>query len=272
VMMIHTRVGGGDRLGTIEKDIVKQIAYPKRHSALVSWLQHSSSTRVINALTMLFEVCCEIYDERIAAGMSEEEAHPVLLFDDVQDLIQNERLAANGGEEVFLHLSKLLATHVIDKQKVRAAVAGSSTELKHSSLNKGAKEKWWRYYELPDPDPQTVTAALQKKGFTADDAKQLIETCGTHLRLLEEPFAVGSALYVRKYLKEEQELACADVNWLLKALPSEADRRAVAAVLDRLAAASPSAAVPRDDLPASALESSHFSDVLYVTKEDHLRF
>lgn len=90
-----------------------------------------SSDRVCDTLRMLFDVLEQLHHERTqsAESIPRDEASPVLLVDEVQDLIKVSRLAAGGSRAVFNTLAQLLDMYCVDRGVVRAAVAGSSALL-----------------------------------------------------------------------------------------------------------------------------------------------
>lgn len=55
------------------------------------------SRRLEEAFELLFEAAEQLYHERLHQGISPAAAKPLLIFDGVQDLIKDERLAAAGG-------------------------------------------------------------------------------------------------------------------------------------------------------------------------------
>jgi hypothetical protein len=120
-----------------------------------------SSHRVCDALRLLFDVLEQLCHERAhAGGMSRDEAAPVLLLDEVQDLVKVSRLAGVGGRAVFNTVAQLLVMYCVDRRVVRAAVAGSSAALSVEFDRTVASGSRWRYYELCDPEKDAVLNAL----------------------------------------------------------------------------------------------------------------
>ena len=103
-------------------------------------------------------------------------------------------------------LARLLVTYGVDDHAVRAAVAGSSALLSVYFERTVASGGRWRYYELPDPEPEAVLRELRAHGYTAAEAEDMVALCGTRLRLLEEPLTCGaSAVGARAFM----DAACA---------------------------------------------------------------
>lgn len=176
------------------------------------------TSRLSTALSTLFEVSATLCHERVAAGLSREEAAPVLLFDEVQDLIRDDRLANAGGLAVFLALSKLLVMYGVDQRVVRTAVTGSSALLSVFFERTVARGGRWSFYELRDPDEGPVLAALCAGGYSPCDAADMVALCGTRLRLLEEPLAVGAAvLGAREFIAAAHTSAVAHFEDVLSA-------------------------------------------------------
>ena len=188
------------------RQIFPQIGFPLRRSILAEALdaglsllgkrakaELSTSTRdrLLAALRLLFEVCEELKLER-QKTMDPLSAAPVLLFDEVQDLVQDTRLRRAGGKLVLDMLGALIVGYCVDRRAVRAVVAGSSAELyfelaKSTPLH-GAR---WEYYDLQGPDKTAVVSALIARGYSAEEALSMVDLCGTRLRLLEEPLTRG---------------------------------------------------------------------------------
>lgn len=188
--------------------------------------------RTVTALRTLFEACEALCHERVAAGMSLEEAASVLVFDEVQDLMRDDRMARAGGRFVFRTLATLLVTYCVDRGAVRAAVAGSSALLSDAFDATVAAGFRWSYYELRDPERGVVQDALRARGYTAAEADAMVALCGTRLRLLQEPLAVGAeALGAEAFCAAARATAHAQYVKLL-ASASEAERRVLVGVLD----------------------------------------
>ena len=275
-----------------------QIGYPPRRSLIGAVLergftfmgQHSqaeltasdSGPRLIGALNVLFSVCAELRDERAAAGASVRDAAPVLLFDEVQDLIKDTRLKAAGGEAVFDALAALIVAHGVDRADVRAVVAGSSAELDFAFSKTVARGNRWQYYDLADPAPDVVVAQLAKRGYAEADARAMVALCGTRLRLLAQPLmfgtaAVGAAAFLDKAAATGLE-AFAKIFRLLDA-PSAAE---LVIVLDAVAACgAPGApagealhdlAQPTKESLPEAVRDMDMAPILYVDRTSRLYF
>jgi hypothetical protein len=193
------------------KQVFSQIGFPLRRSLIGGILSRGftvgvdrvqaelssaeTSDRLTTALGMLFEVCEELKLER-EKTMDSVDAAPVLLFDEVQDLIKDSRLKRAGGEYVLGKLGTLLVAYCVDRRAVRAAVSGSSAELSFAFAACSALHyARWAYYDLKDPDEAAVLAALTlTHGYSAEEARSMVDLCGTRLRLLESPLTQGKSL------------------------------------------------------------------------------
>ncbi len=263
------------RMELLASRVCEQVGFPTRHS-LIGWAmrrswtvsgQHISpllpaSSRLMDAFRMLFLASEEVFHERIAAGMEPDEAKCKLLFDEVQDLIKDERLMSVGGMEVFKDLAWLLVAYCVDRQAVAAVVAGSSALL-HEMFQRHtlASGNRWDIYQLPDPAEETVLAELERKGFSAADARRIVGTFGTRLRLLGKAMQTSAAsIDVDAWTRSALDIAARDIERLLSEVPS-ADAHQVAMLLDAIQKGDPAV---YSDLPASACRHEHFSKVLYV--------
>ena len=281
--------------------LYEQIGFPRRRSFLGALLsrgftlqgQHNqaeltapaSGPRIMKALTMLFDVCAELHKERMAAGLSASDAAPVLLFDEAQDLIKDERLARAGGHDVFAMLGTLLVAHGVDRQEVRSAVAGSSGALDFAfAASSPARGNRWSYYDLLDPLPSSVGAALQARGYTASEASDMVALCGTRLRLFQQPLALGAGVlsadaFLTRAITTGRE-AFAKVFRLL----NDRDALTLAHMLDAIAACDDAGAAgdavqegslpPRPTMEAlpSAVQRMDVATILYVDRSSKLFF
>ena len=189
--------------------VFRQIGYPVRRATVIAVpealkmkiitdfgfqveFESPTSGRLCKALDCLFEVLEQLHNERLLLGeVPHEEAAPVLLLDEVQDLIKSPRLANLGGKAVFNKLAQLLVMYCVDRRVVRAAVAGSSALLSVEFERTVASGSRWLYYELPDPDERAVLDALHAHGYSMSVARDLVRLCGTRLRLLEAAVRLG---------------------------------------------------------------------------------
>ena len=232
------------------------------------------TSRLSTALSTLFEVSAALCHERVAAGLSREDAAPVLLFDEVQDLIRDDRLANAGGLAVFLALSKLLVTYGLDQRVVRSAVTGSSALLSVAFECTVARGGRWSFYELRDPEEATVLDALHARGYSPRDAADMVALCGTRLRLLEGPLTAGAAMLgARQFMAAAQTSAMAHFADVLSA-GSVADAAVCTAALDAVQCFEEGA---RCDAPMlgrvfTAQHAAAASAVLYVRRDRTLAF
>ena len=238
-----------DMLGSTAVRIFEQIGFPTRRAVLQRLFERGISIRLhgieyemqeadrtacrlVQALEALFNAAASVGRERVAAGLSLWDAAPVLLFDEVQDLIRDDRLARAGGSLVFKALARLLVTHCVDGHAVRAAMSGSSALLSVFFDRTVASGFRLTTYSLPDPEPEVVLHALRACGYTADEAADMVALCGTRLRLLDGPLKQGAAsIGARAFMDAARATAKAHFADLLAAA-SAADARALVSTLD----------------------------------------
>ena len=191
------------------RQIFSQVGFPLRRSLIGSAFSRGfrlqegpvqaelsvvdTSSRLVLALRILFDVCEELQRER-QRTMSPLDAAPVLLFDEVQDLVKDARLARAGGRLILSVLGTLLVSYGVDRRAVRAVVTGSSAEVafafEECSPLRGAR---WVGHSLLDPEEGATRAALEARGYSAEEAQGMVDLCGTRLRLLERPLLQGAA-------------------------------------------------------------------------------
>ena len=191
------------------RQIFSQVGFPLRRSLIGSAFSRGfrlqegpvqaelsvvdTSSRLVLALRTLFDVSEELQRER-QRTMSPLDAAPVLLFDEVQDLVKDARLARAGGRLILSVLGTLLVSYGVDRRAVRAMVTGSSAEVafafEECSPLRGAR---WECHSLLDPEEGATRAALEARGYSAEEAQGMMDLCGTRMRLLERPLLRGAA-------------------------------------------------------------------------------
>ena len=191
------------------RQIFSQVGFPLRRSLIGSALSRGfrlqggpvqaelsvvdTSSRLVLALRILFDVSEELQRER-QRTMDPLDAAPVLLFDEVQDLVKDARLARAGGRLILSVLGTLLVSYGVDRRAVRAMVTGSSAEVafafEECSPLRGAR---WECHSLLDPEEGATRAALEARGYSAEEAQGMMDLCGTRMRLLERPLLRGAA-------------------------------------------------------------------------------
>ena len=238
-----------------------------------------SVPRLIGALTLLFSVCAELRNERAAAGVPALDAAPVLLFDEVQDLIKDSRLKSAGGEAVFDMLAALIVSHCVDRTDARAVVTGSSAELNFAFSETVARGNRWHHHDLADPAPGVVVAALIARGYAEADAHAMVALCGTRLRLLARPLALGAAdvraaAFLDRAAAAGSE-AFADTFKKLDRPSAAALARTLDAVAECGAGGAPADGAlvrpTKESLPA-AVRAIDIAPILYVDRESGLFF
>jgi len=239
-----------------------------------------SGIRLIGALSMLFSVCKQLSFERQAQGVPAQFAAPVLIFDELQDLIKDSRLKAAGGGLVFQMIATLIVAYGVDFQEpvVRIAVAGSSAELLFAFNETVAKGNRWNVFTLSDPSPATVLDALKKRDYSSQEAQEMVAMCGTRLRLLCMPLVSGPlTLSSADFLAKCREDGASTLLQAFGALDDTSTPRLIA-VLEALAAADAADAAggtarrpTTKDLPPSMQGLLDLS-VFYVSRSKELFF
>ena len=121
----------------IVEQVMSQIGYPVRETFvskinnIIYNIGNNSMTfdkqeqlarrRLEQAINLLFDVCRSLKQE---TGMP-----PILLFDELYDLIKNQRLREKGGTDIFATVATNLIIKGVNSHDVRSVVAGSNSEL-----------------------------------------------------------------------------------------------------------------------------------------------
>jgi hypothetical protein len=287
-------------LDATARQVYSQIGFPLRRSfvggalsrGFTLWGERTqaelstseTSDRLVLALHMLFEVCEALKQER-QKTMAPLDAAPVLLFDEVQDLIKDARLARAGGRMVLSLLGALLVNYCVDRRAVRAVVAGSSAELyfafEERSPLRGAR---WDCYTLPDPEVHATTAALAARGYSLEEARGIVDLCGTRLRLLGGPLTFGAAvLSFDEFSRSAAAIGSSAFASVFHRL-SSVDAAALGGLLDSIEAceaaaegaggrsADALAARPVKDMLPGGLQHMDVAPILYIGRSRELSF
>lgn len=232
-------------------------------------------------LETLFSVSEELTCERLEAGIAKEHAAPVLIFEEVQDLFTDARIKNAGGDVNFHLLGALIVRHCVDSKLVRSIVSGSSAELDFAfDEHTPAGGNRWTYFNVEDPTKETLAVALLARGYTVEEARSIVETCGARLGLLEEALVFGAALVPSDaFCKRALASGTANITSAMMRLES-AGRRELAEVLDQLMLVDDGDIEPTPlllDRPSKmmlspTLRCADLAQVLYVTQTGDLFF
>lgn len=144
-----------------------------------------------DAVSDLFRVCRELYGER--AHCSAEDRAPVILADELHDLVHNDRVKMLGGETIFRQLAAEFTSNCTDARSVRFCAAASSFALQGELNDTVAKAFRTVVFLTRDPPVEAVWQRLCDIGFSLSEAKLITGTCGTRLRLLSPFLNTSSA-------------------------------------------------------------------------------
>ena len=272
-------LGAEQLIEAVAATVYAQIGFPLRRSLLgAAFGRVTTRTRLVVALQGLFIACEQVQAERIAAGVPPLDAAPLLLFDDLQDLIKDAHLKAAVGDMMLSVLGTLVVSFGVDRRAVRAVVTGSSGEMGFAfSERSPARGGRWHSYDLGDPAPEEVVAALRGRGYSGEEAARMVALCGTRLRLLEGPLSSGpegwsAAAFLRTTARCGEE----SFSKVFQQLEAQ-DAGALARVLDAAYAAGDAGNVALQpplimSLPAALRRRMDISPILFVTRTGTLSF
>lgn len=195
----------------------------------------------------------------------------------MQELLNNEELAAAGGRTVFGDIGTLAVAYGLDRTAVRTVVAGNSgfvaSEFARLSMANRAR---WEFHELADPDHNTVSQHLLARGYTDAEAERILSVCGCRLGLLAVPLQRSSKVDVHQWRRGMEHAASASLSDVITSLPLQEQSR-FAGLLNAVAAASESGLrVPVERMmgsaPLSEQSGALMSQVLYLDAGSDLHF
>ncbi len=169
---------------------------------------------VDRAFETLFECLREISKEtskenimRLRRGDPVRTA-PVLLIDEVHDLIKDSRLAKVGGNELFERIGTLLTGDCVDAKRFHAILASSSNQMVNQFANrKMLVNPKSEIFEMDDFDHSVVSARLREIGYSESDVNEILNVAGTRLRRLWKPLNSDTLIDVQKWKNDQLSAA-----------------------------------------------------------------
>jgi hypothetical protein len=190
-----------------------------------------------HAVSDLFSVCKELCGER--GHCSIEDRAPVILVDELHDLVHNDRMKRIGGELIFRQLAAEFTLNCTDARTVRFCAAASSFALHKELSYTVARDFRTLVFTTSDPPAEAVRQRLRAIGFSEATAELIMGTCGTRLRLLS-PFLSSTSAGSMKVAPELQRLvgvAQDKIMWLFSLVQGDAGaERELGQLLDTLCA------------------------------------
>jgi hypothetical protein len=180
----------------IAAQVMSQIGYPVREPFI------STIKNIIFNKGFTFDVKQQLARERleesldflfvVSLSLKEETGiQPILLFDEIQDLMKNIGLRQKGGADIFASVATNLINNGVNSHAIRSAVAGSNTKLARQlhdfKLGPVRTSKFFKQ----DVDETTMLNFLKEKKNDAGkqlyqdkDLHNLVKLCGTRFRNL----------------------------------------------------------------------------------------
>ena len=269
--------------------ICAQLGFPGRPSFLRGLLCHgveisgnrfqlgripSSAERVVAALAMFFDECEKIKMEGVARGQTPLESAPLLVFDEVQGLVQNANLKNAGGQVIFDALGQGIVAYGPERCAVRVVMTGSSADV--YALIEAASPRNERFvrFDLEDPTEDVMASALVRRGYSEQESRAMIAQCGTRLRLFDEPLRLGASLLSAEKFRRDAALNASEDFAELFAKFSTVDSAMLAKALDTISAQASGNSPPCEYRVKSLLPTLQLgnSRALYVNRAHILSF
>jgi hypothetical protein len=223
----------------IAQQIFKQIGFPT-HEPFISQIsniiitrggsftlekqEQSAEERLKQALKYLVNAAASLRQEALDKDSKEDRNKaPILLFDELHDLIKRTRLYKEGGKSIFSSLATDLINEGVTHKYIRSVVAGSSTEVLEELEKRKLYGKRIKIYNKQDLDDNTmIDFLLQKKKkamnnnieanemsddkdeslYTREELEKLINVCGTRLRTLEDILDTDEKVNIDDFIEE----------------------------------------------------------------------
>lgn len=156
---------------------------------------------------------------------------------------------------------------------VRPVAAGTSGQLKFSLEDTGiVSGERYEEYVLGDPSEEAARRALEARGYDAQAAADIVESCGVRLRMLEGPLTGPHRPAANEFIAQREAKVWGQFRSVLAAL-GPSDAKAAAKLLDDIAAAEAGgAAPPAFTLIPPAVKAADFSRVTFIDSSGNLTF
>ena len=177
-------------LGEAATNLFRSIGFPSKTSVLSRFLTGVKIFRMglveVNMDTNQLEVSSRMKEALEVLFECLSDARGFVAFDEVHDLIRNDRLVDSGGRDVFECLAKLLVNHVVNSLRVQAVCAGSSNFLV-LELNKTVACGTRLSLEfIQDVErPEMLSYLVNDCHIPKEVATFCLDKCGTRFRLLQ---------------------------------------------------------------------------------------
>jgi hypothetical protein len=273
----------------IANEVLPQIGFPVRQSILsrfekfisnraeyftVETQQQMVRDRIIAALDMLFEVCVSLRKENPTGKQ------PIVLFDDIYNLIQYDEFSQSGGADIFASIATNIMNVGIFHKQVRSVVAGSrielQTQLEYFGLGLGVGfghgaglhhqpfSTNINYNE--ELDEEAILNLLRNRkasnGMTLyqiEDVKLLLQVCGTRIFILQEFIHNAEAVDIIDFIKSITERHVNSFLFFLDQLPHK-DAEIMIRIFDIM---HENGTVLRSNLPKTVFEHT-YTYVLFI--------
>jgi energy-coupling factor transporter ATP-binding protein EcfA2 len=229
-------------LTEIAKRICNRISFPYRRSFIIQLMTTASFSAfgmnftikdifpldffvADKAIDILFECCEEISDEGVT---------PVLLFDEVYDLIKDNNLEKIGGGLLFNKLGSLLCRTCVDSKKLKAICASSSYKMvRQFKLRTVLRDDKVVVFRLADIEPELIIARLIERGYSESEATKFLDVIGPRLRKLTGPLKSDPRPELQSYINAAM-VSASDSFDLTFSLLDQKQRRQLLSLLEIL--------------------------------------
>jgi len=231
--------------------------------------ENAWKSRAEKALDILFSVAAEIATERklsIENKLPKSEDRVVIIFDELLDLVRQDRFADVGGVELMDKICGLVVHHNIDEADICVFFAGSSGFLLKEIGQRRLHGRNCEVLVIADPTAEEVIKALKEKNYEDHIVKRIVDDLGCRLRLLspilDTPTDVDNVVMNIARVKDAAER---DINDLFEnGCKDENCRRQCRLILDELTGLKSSTKVWRmNDLPVD-VRNHRAIKILYV--------
>ncbi len=252
---------------------MKQIDYPVSPSLIKqfhisSFIGHTPTVssnddilriRANRALDLLFEVASEIGQKAVDA-----DHRPLIIIDEVFDLIRKDRFADVRGDELLDRICTWTVRHNIDKKDVNVFMAASSCFLLRALGSRRLHGINRQTVVIKDPSEIDITEYLENKlGYSPAACKRVIECLGCRLRHLSVVLAVKlSDEELDTYINQCHAAAINDIRDIFLVCSNRDSRLQVIKILDDLSREGTPAIIDYSALPLE-IQNHHSFKVFY---------
>ncbi len=190
--------GNSEAFNNITQAILQGINYPIRRPIIEELFSSIKSLKVGDDVELIMQFKNQRNEDKLSKAFSmlvdcavelrnERDKVPLIIFDEIHDLVRVNRFRDVGGLRTFRKLADMVVHHNVNNSNINFLFAGSSSILadsfkRYSHLNDNRTD----YCYIEDYSPEVMEKYLcEKRLLSRENALHVINRVGTRLRIVK---------------------------------------------------------------------------------------